>query len=124
MKPQNNPRNPAILGGDAIRRVFASGLTARDIAEPLSSWDAATVASTVAEKLRQQNFDVAGVREDGFVVGYAAIDQDMEGTCGAAICTFDDQRMHTTPHGGVSHSRKREGSACERLVCPGDRAWA
>ena len=99
MNTKSRQPNSSILESDGIRRVFANGLTARDIAEPLSSWDAVTSAANVAEKLRQQDFDVAGIREDGFVVGYASSEELLDGACGDAVRYFTPQDLvtETTP---------------------------
>lgn len=53
-----------------LRRVFAEGFVARDIAEPLVSFDASAAPSEVAAVMERQSFDVVGIRKDGVVVGY------------------------------------------------------
>jgi hypothetical protein len=54
----------------AIRRIFTETFTARDIAEPLASFDASTSAAEVGDFMNSSNFDVVGVRKAGRVVGY------------------------------------------------------
>ena len=63
-----------------LRRVFADGFVARDIAESLISFDAATAVSEVAELMDRRNFDVVGVRKEGVVMGYI----ERADLCGAA----------------------------------------
>ena len=54
-----------------LRRVFMEGFAARDIAEPLLSFDASTSAAEVLRVMERHDFDVVGVRQEGCVVGYA-----------------------------------------------------
>ena len=53
-----------------LRRVFTDGFVARDIAEPLISFDASTAVSEVVGLMETRNLDVVGVRKEGVVVGY------------------------------------------------------
>ena len=53
-----------------LRRVFTDGFVARDIAEPLISFDASTAVSEVVGLMEKRNLDVVGVRKEGVVVGY------------------------------------------------------
>ena len=53
-----------------LRRVFTDGFVARDIAEPLISFDASTAVSEVVGLMENRNLDVVGVRKEGVVVGY------------------------------------------------------
>lgn len=55
-----------------LRRVFTEGFAARDVAEPLVSFDAATATSEVLALMDRRDFDVVGVRSEGLVVGYVA----------------------------------------------------
>ena len=47
---------------DNLRRHFTEGFAARDIAEPLVSFDACTAVSEVMELMDKRTFDVVGVR--------------------------------------------------------------
>ena len=72
-----------------LRRVFTEGFVARDIAEPLVSFDAATAASDVLDLMNRRDFDVVGVRKEGVVVGYVE-QADLQGSiCGEQIRAFD-----------------------------------
>ncbi len=55
---------------ESLRRIFAEGFVARDIAEPLVSFDASTAAAEVVGVMEKRDFDVVGVRREGSVVGY------------------------------------------------------
>ncbi len=65
-----------------IDKIFLRGLTVRDIAEPLPSFDYDTPAGVVRRALEQQHLQIAGVRRDGFIRGYVEFDQLGEGACG------------------------------------------
>ena len=65
-----------------IDKIFFRGLTVRDIAEPLPSFDFQTPAETVLAAMKLHQFQIAGVRENGFVTGYVE-DSDLgTGPCG------------------------------------------
>ena len=49
---------------ESLRRVFTEGFAARDIAEPLVSFDACTAVSEVVELMDKRTFDVVGVRRE------------------------------------------------------------
>ena len=68
-----------------LRRVFTEGFTARDIAEPLISFDATTAVSEVLGLMNQRNFDVVGVRKDGVVTGYVERERLCGSICGEHI---------------------------------------
>ena len=57
-----------------LRRFLISGFTAADVATALLSFDAEKPADDVAQTLREQDLEVAGVREDGALAGYAELD--------------------------------------------------
>jgi hypothetical protein len=68
-----------------LRRVFTEGFTARDIAEPLVSFDASTAASDVARLMEKRIFDVVGVRQEGVVAGYVERADLCAATCGEQV---------------------------------------
>lgn len=63
-------------------RLFTEAFTARDIAEPLLSFDDVRPASVVAEILRNCDRDVAGIRKDGLAFGYVRLHALEDRTCG------------------------------------------
>jgi hypothetical protein len=72
-----------------LRRVFTEGFVARDIAEPLVSFDAASATADVLAVMDRRDFDAVGVRKEGVVVGYVER-ADLQGAvCGEQIRTFD-----------------------------------
>jgi hypothetical protein len=87
--------------GSAARltRLFVEGFSATDIAEDLCSFDAERPAGEVRAVMEAHRFDLAGIRRDGFVAGYA-IGAELEGgTCGDYLHPFepDDLVAGTAP---------------------------
>lgn len=68
-----------------LRRVFTEGFAARDVAEPLVSFDAATATSEVLALMDRRDFDVVAVRSEGLVAGYVARDDLCGATCGERV---------------------------------------
>jgi hypothetical protein len=73
---------PATRIPDAVKRVFTESLTARDIAEPLASFDAGVASGYVRDFMNARDFDVVGIRNEGQVVGYFQKDLVDIGPCG------------------------------------------
>lgn len=65
-----------------IDKIFLRGLTVRDIAEPLPSFDYQTPANNVLGAMEANNFHIAGIRQDGFVCRYVEREELGKGTCG------------------------------------------
>ncbi len=75
---------------DSIQRVFTKGLLARDIAEPLVSFDAGTPAATALAVMQARDYDAVGVRREGLVVGYAVAEEMGDGLCGDHVHPLAD----------------------------------
>jgi hypothetical protein len=71
------------------QRIFTRATQARDIAEPLRSFDAGTPAREARAILQAHGVAVAGVRVNGLVAGFITPDGLGDGTCGAAMRPFD-----------------------------------
>ncbi len=69
-------------------RLFTEDFTARDIAEPLRSFDAGACASAAAGTLSRKDLGVVGVRRDGITVGYALSGDLGRGTFGDDLRPF------------------------------------
>jgi hypothetical protein len=69
----------------SLRRIFAEGFVARDIAEPLASCDSSTAAAEVAVLMERRDFDVVGIRREGVVVGYVERADLCGGSCGEHV---------------------------------------
>jgi CBS domain-containing protein len=53
-----------------LRRLFQRSITVREITEPLVSFDADRDSASILSFLEARNFDVAGVRDAGQVIGF------------------------------------------------------
>jgi hypothetical protein len=79
-----------------LRRVFTDGFVARDIAEPLISFDASTAVAEVVGLMENRNLDVVGVRKEGVVVGYVER-TDLSGEhCGERIHAIEAESISET----------------------------
>src|SRR5262249_51750278 len=67
---------------DAVKRVFTETFTARDVAEPLASFDTSASSRDVRDFMNARDFDVVGVRSEGQVVGYVERGSLENGPCG------------------------------------------
>jgi hypothetical protein len=76
-----------------VHKTFLRGLAARDIAEPLPSFDAATPAAQARHSMLLRRHAVAGVRQDGFVRGYIEYQDLNEGACADHMRPFDDDTL-------------------------------
>jgi hypothetical protein len=76
-----------------VHKTFLRGLAARDIAEPLPSFDAATPAAQARHSLLLRRHAVAGVRQDGYVSGYIEYQDLGEGACGDTMRGFDEDTL-------------------------------
>ncbi len=77
-----------------IQKTFLRGLVARDIAEPLASFDASTPAEPVRNLLADKPWLVVGIRQEGLVIGYiergCLLGELSPGaTCGSLAHPFD-----------------------------------
>ncbi len=81
----SSPRIP-----DAVRRVFNESFSARDVAEPLASFDAGASCDDVRAFMDAGGLDVIGVRNDGQVAGYVEKHWLEQGACGQHLRPFDD----------------------------------
>jgi hypothetical protein len=66
---------------EAVRRIFTETFTARDIAEPLVSFDGTTSFAAARAVMEARGFDVVGVRREGQVAGYVEKDSVKDGLC-------------------------------------------
>jgi hypothetical protein len=83
----------------SVRRFFHSGFSAEDIAQSLISYDAARPAPEVEARMAIQQLRVAGLRFDGYVVGYVFRDDLGEGRCLDHLRPIEDARLidHEAP---------------------------
>jgi hypothetical protein len=80
-----------------VRRLFSDGFRARDIAEPLASFDAETAVDVVACYMDARGFEVVGVRRGGLVAGYVERNQLAAGPCGGTMKEIRDPLPDSAP---------------------------
>jgi len=73
-----------------MEKLFTEGFTARDIAEPLLSFDADKSAKYVREFMLNNNLGVVGVRNEGIVTGYLEPEDLADGNCGNYEHRYDE----------------------------------
>jgi hypothetical protein len=74
---------------EAIRRVFLESFTARDIAEPLASFDAGSSSADVRAGMEAQGLDVVGIRREGQIIGFVRRESLDSGVCGQHCQPFE-----------------------------------
>ncbi len=72
-----------------VMALFDRDLTVAQIAEPLLAFDEQTPASEARKEMEAREFDVAGVRSAGVVLGYVTRADLTRGTCGAHMQVLD-----------------------------------
>jgi hypothetical protein len=78
---------------ESLRRVFNRGFSARDIAEPLVSFDATASAAETQRLMDERGYEVVGVRREGIVAGYLEKSELGDGPCSDFIRSFDDAHV-------------------------------
>jgi hypothetical protein len=80
----------------SVKRIFTETFTARDIAEPLASFDADATSEEVEAFMKARNLDVVGIRRDGAIVGYVQRGTLDGATCGGKMTPSTRRRCSTT----------------------------
>jgi hypothetical protein len=75
---------------DAVKRLFTEAFTARDIAEPLASFDADADSSAVRAAMTARGIAIIAVRQAGRVTGFAETGSLVGGTCGQNRRALDE----------------------------------
>jgi hypothetical protein len=78
---------------EALRRIFTESFIARDIAEPLSSFDAGTNAAEVREYMQAKGLEVVGLRKSGEIVGFVEKHSLEDGPCGRSQRPMSEARV-------------------------------
>jgi hypothetical protein len=69
--------------------LFLNGFSARDLAEPLPSFDDTTPTTTIRAAMKAQQLDVVGVRRSGVVIGWLTRDDAASGRQSVGVRPFD-----------------------------------
>jgi hypothetical protein len=75
---------------ESVKRIFTETFTARDVAEPLASFDAVSSAALVRDFMQARDFEVVGVRREGQLAGFVEVSSLADGLCGDHLRPFDD----------------------------------
>ncbi|HYV39396.1 MAG TPA: hypothetical protein VE988_27150 [Gemmataceae bacterium] len=78
---------------EAVKQIFTATFTARDVAEPLASFDSSTAAAEVKELMDANDFDIVGVRKDGQVAGFLERAALQDGACGLHLRPLADAKV-------------------------------
>jgi hypothetical protein len=78
---------------ESVKRVFTETFTARDVAEPLASFDAEASSTLVGEFMLARDFEVVGIRREGQVAGYVEVVSLQDGACGQVLREFEDTAL-------------------------------
>ena len=81
---------------DSLRRVFYEGFVARDIAEPLASFDSTTDIAIVQRFMLNRPLSVVGIRQDGIVTGYVEQDKLDDRPLTEQICSVKETKTVPT----------------------------
>ena len=76
-----------------LHDVFDRGITIREIAEPVVSFDDDHDAQEVKEFMAARDYDYLTVRSDGYIAGYAVREEISSGRLGDSVKRFEPQRL-------------------------------
>lgn len=85
-KQKQNMNEPA---QGRLHRLFTEGFVARDIAEPIISFDSETASSSALATMEEMQIKVVGVRRNGRICGYVERSQLASDTCGKGLVEFE-----------------------------------
>jgi hypothetical protein len=74
-----------------LHRIFRHSITAREIAEPLASFEMDYPAPKVRDFMEARDFDVVGVRSDGVIAGYVTRESLGSDTVGEYMVSVEDK---------------------------------
>src|SRR5687768_1233349 len=78
---------------DAVKRIFTESFIARDIAEPLASFEAGASAADVRHYMQTKGSEVVGIRSNGEIVGYVEKRLLEDGPCGRSQRPMSEARV-------------------------------
>ena len=78
---------------EAVKRIFTESFVARDVAEPLASFDASTSAAEVRQYMHAKGLDVVGIRSQGEIAGYVEKHSLEDGPCGVSQRPMSQARV-------------------------------
>jgi hypothetical protein len=78
---------------EAVKRIFTEAFVARDIAEPLASFDAGASTAEVRQFMQAKGLSVVGIRSNGEIAGYVEKHSLEDGPCGRSQQTINQARV-------------------------------
>jgi hypothetical protein len=78
---------------EAVKRIFTEAFVARDIAEPLASFDEGASAAEVRQCMQAKGLDVIGIRTGGEIVGFVERRFLEDGPCGLSQRLLSEARV-------------------------------
>jgi hypothetical protein len=90
---QPGPPRLGSAGPNRLGRLFGEAIMVEDIAVPLPSFDGARDAGQVAEAMREQGIDMAGIRHRGLVSGYVWLNDLQQGSAGGCARAFHADQL-------------------------------
>lgn len=94
---------------ESLRRLFYEGFSARDLAEPLCSFDASMDSHELRSQMQANGYRVVGIRRSGFINGYVEVHDLTDGPCGDHCQSFathqvvPDSTSLTSVIAGLNH---------------------
>jgi hypothetical protein len=105
-----------------LRDIFEHGLAARDLAEPLASFDDSQAVETVRAFMEKEDFDVVGVRRSGRLAGYAERSALPHGVLGDHLFEFEKAVVFNDV-APIVEVLRRLVEAPRVFVCTRDHVW-
>ncbi|MHC4946368.1 MAG: hypothetical protein ACYTG7_25425 [Planctomycetota bacterium] len=84
---------PATPFTEAGTRVFKESFTVMEIASGLASFDAEAPADKVKAVMQQRKYFLAGIREQGIMIGYVIGKELKSGSCGDFVHPFNEEMI-------------------------------
>ena len=105
-----------------LRDIFEHSLAARDLAEPLASFDDIRAVEDVLAFMKQKDFDVVGVRRNGRIAGYAERSLLHCGVPGDNLFEFENAVVFNDVE-PITEVLRRLGKAPRIFVDTRDHVW-
>jgi hypothetical protein len=105
-----------------LRNIFEHSLAARDLAEPLGSFDDSQAVETVRAFMEKKDFDVVGVRCSGQIAGYAERSALVCGILGDHMLGFEKAVVFSDV-APIVEVLRRLAEERRVFVCTRDHVW-
>jgi len=108
-----------------LQAIVERSLVARDLAEPLASFDVEQTTDKVASFMDREVYDVVGIREDGLIIGYLRRSELREGKIANYLRLFEDNLVMEETRGIADVLRRfdREESSPVFVTGASSHVW-